>query len=280
MKTISYTVYPLSFAEFLHVNNVKTNLYDARVKIKIKEYCKMYLLYGGFPEIIKLKKELKIKKLQDYFNTIIYKDLIERYSISNPLIIKLFIKKILKQITTSFSVNKLYNDIKSMGYKIGNNLLYEYLEYIEMSFSSVFINKFDFSEIKQIKSEKKAYSIDNGILTALDFSFSDNYDNLFENMIAIELLKNNYEVYYFKKNRECDFIIKKNRKFIPIQVSYSLQNKETKQREVNGLIEACKFIDSDNGFIVTFDDEENTEEVNKIKINTIPAYKFMLETLN
>ncbi|MCX6327801.1 MAG: ATP-binding protein [Bacteroidia bacterium] len=277
-RTISYTLYPLNFSEFLHFNDTGQSFYGTKQKTKILGYCNEFMYYGGFPELIKLDENLKIKKLQDYFNSIIYKDLIERYQISNPSILKLFIKKILTQVTKPFSVNKLHNDIKSLGYKVGNNILYEYLEYIQATFTAVLINKFDYSEIKQSKSEKKAYSIDTGILTALDYSFSENYGKLLENMIALEILKAQKEVSYFKNIIECDFIVKEKNNYTPVQVCFSMKNSDTKKREINGLVKACEFFNVKTGYIVTFD-EEKTEKTEKTTIETIPAYKFMLEFL-
>ncbi len=275
-RTVSYTLYPLCFKEFLLFHNNEPNYYSSRQKADILRLCEKFMYFGGFPEIFNLEENLKIKKLQDYFNSIIYKDLIERYNISNPLILKFFIKKILEQVTKPLSVNKIHNDIKSLGYKIGNNILYEYLEHVQATFTALVINKFDFSEIKQFKSEKKAYAIDNGILTALDFSFSENKGKLFENMIALEIIKKEKEVSYFKNNVECDFIIKEKNKYLPIQVCFTLQNDDTKKREIKGLIVACKFLKVEIGIIITFDEEFETT-VDGINIKVVPAYKFMLE---
>lgn len=274
-RTISYTLYPLSFNEFLSFHNVSQKYYGAKQKSEILILFDKFLHYGGFPEIPNLDSNLKIKKLQDYFNSIIYKDLIERYNISNPIILKYFIKKILEQVTKPISINKIYNDIKSIGYKIGNNILYDYLDYIQATFTAIIINKFNFSEIKQIKSEKKAYSIDNGILTALDYSFSENKGKLLENLIALELLKQDKEITYFKNNIECDFIIKEKNKYLPIQVSYTIKNQDTKKREIKGLLAACDFLKCKTGIIVTYEEEAN-ETISDINIITIPAYKFIL----
>jgi len=277
-RTISYTLYPLSFQEFLSFHDVNNSYYGTKQKNEILLLFDKFLHYGGFPEIYNLDNNLKIKKLQDYFNSIIYKDLIERYNISNPVILKYFIKKILEQVTKPISINKIYNDIKSIGYKVGNNVLYDFLDYIQATFTAITINKFDFSEIKQIKSEKKAYSIDNGILTALDYSFSENKGKLLENLIALETLKQNKEITYFKKNVECDFIIKEKNKYLPVQVSYTIKNADTKQREINGLLAACELLKTKNGIIVTYEEEAN-EMINDINVSIIPAYKFILDKI-
>ena len=275
-RTITYTVYPLSFKEFLNFNNISTNFYGTEQKNKILLYSKKFLHFGGFPELINLQEDLKIKKLQDYFNSIIYKDLIERYEISNPTILKFFIKKIFANVTKPLSVNKVYNELKSLGYKISNNVLYEYLEYIKATFTAVLINKFSFSQIKQEKSEKKAYAIDTGFLTAIDYSFSQDYGKLFENMLAMEILKANKEIMFFKAQKECDFIVKDKKKITPLQVSYSIENEDTKQREINGLYAACKYLKCKKGKIITFEEEDNIK-YKDIEIEIIPAYKYMLK---
>ena len=67
----------------------------------------------------------------------IYRDLVERYKISGADVLKFFIKKIIASVTVPFSVNKVYNDLKSMGYKVSNKYLYEYIDYC----NSVFFNQ-------------------------------------------------------------------------------------------------------------------------------------------
>jgi len=277
-RTISFTLYPLNFEEYLRFNKTGTEYSGTSQKIAILNHFKTFMIFGGFPELIDLDENLKIKKLQDYFNTIIYKDLIERYNISNPVILKFFLKRILSQVTKPVSINRIYNDLRSLGYKISNNILYEYSDYIRMSFTSVLIDKFEYSEIKQTKSEKKAYAIDNGILSAVDYSFSENHGKLLENLTALEILKSGKELMYFKDNLECDFIIRNKKSFSPVQVSYSIQDSDTDEREINGLLKACEYLKVKKGTIVTFEEEDNLK-VKNYEIEVIPAWRFILGTL-
>ena len=277
-RTISYTLYPLSFKEYLSFIKADTEYFGTSQRINILNHFRTFMIYGGFPELIELDETLKIKKLQDYFNSIIYKDLIERYNISNPAILKFFLKRILSQVTKPVSINKIYNDFRSLGYKISNNLLYQYSDYIQTSYTSVFINKFEYSEIKQAKSEKKAYAIDNGILSAVDYSFSENLGKLLENLIALELLKSGKELMYFKNNLECDFIFRDKNSFYPVQVSYSVHDADTKEREIKGLLLACEYLKVKKGTIVTYEDNEIIK-INNINIEVVPAYRYILEVL-
>lgn len=82
------------------------------------------------------------------------------------------------------------------------------------------------------------------------------------------------EINYFKDKKECDFVLK-NKTINIIQVCYSLSNNDTAKREIQGLIEACKYFKVNKGYIITFDEKQDfTQE--GIDISIIPAYEFLL----
>lgn len=274
-RTITYTVYPLNFREYLKFSNTEPNLYPQSNKSKIINLAYKYLTEGSFPEALKFDRDTKTKLLQQYFNVMIFRDIVERYNISNIEALKFFIKKIFASITKPLSVNKIYNDLKSLGYNISNKYLYEFSNHCNAIFLTQNINKFNFSEIKQEKSDKKAYVIDNGLISAIEFSVSQNHGKLLENLVALEFLKNEKKIFYFKNNYECDFIVDDNNTFLPVQVCYELNDSDTKERELRALYEACKEIDSKTGIIITFDTEE-TLVYREINVTIVPFYKYFL----
>lgn len=274
-RTVSYTIYPYSFSEFIKTQNGPDNFSTQLQRAKLIRLSERFLFEGGFPELTRFEWPFKIKILQEYFNVMIYRDIIERYSISNPEVLKFFIKKIFSAVTGTFSVNKTYNDLKSMGYKISNKYLYDYLEFCNTVFLTQSISKFDYSEIKQAKSEKKVYVIDNGLLNAVDFSVSENKGKLLENMVAMEFIKQEKKLFYFKDLVECDFIVqdKDSSSLTPIQVTLTLKPKTTRTRELKGLINACHQLNIQHGTIITFDEEETITE-SSCKISVVPFYKY------
>lgn len=274
-RTLTFTVYPLSFSEFLQFTKTEPAVYGTAQSIAVKQKFDVFLKYGGFPELLYLPNEFKIMRLQDYYNSVIYKDLAERYRISDVQMLKFFLRKVLQGVGKPLSINKIYNDLKSMGYKTGNNVLYEYFEYIEAVFAVKVIPKFDFSEIKQLKSDKKAYAIDNGILSAIDYSFSENKGRLLENLIAMEFTKKNVPLMYFKDKIECDFVITNDSGYLPIQVCYAIDSEETYKREIKGLLAACKHLKVAKGMILTYETEREAVE-DGINIEMLPAYKYLL----
>lgn len=277
-RTVSYTIYPFSFIEFVKANHGPENFNTQANRAKLIHLSERFMAEGGFPELIRFERPFKIKVLQEYFNVMIYRDIVERYSISNPEVLKFFIKKIFSAVTGPLSVNKAYNDLKSMGYKISNKYLYEYLEHCNTVFLTQSVNKYDFSEIKQAKSDKKVYVIDNGLLTAIDFGLSENKGKLLENLVALELLKQGCRLSYFREQTECDFIAQfpSLHHPVPIQVSLSIRHEATRTREVKGLVNACKQLKVSEGYIITLDEEEIFTELS-YKIQVVPFYKYFMQ---
>jgi len=241
-RTITYTVYPLSFDEYLRFKGITYDVTVPRKKAKVINQTLQFIYQGGFPELIQFEKKEQIKVLQGYFNAMIFRDIVERYKINDVHLLKFFIKKLFANIGKPLSINKIYNDLRSMGYKISNNYLYEFEQYCYAVFLSIAVPKFDFSEIKQAKSDKKLYAIDTGLLASVEFTVSENRGKMLENAVLTELTKAGYETYYHKGKYECDFITRKENKLQAIQVSWEIDNQNIKNREIRALLEVCRIL--------------------------------------
>ena len=275
-RTLKYRVNPLTFDEFIRFKNVefdcKVDFYNSKKKAVLFKLFEEFLVYGGFPEIALMEKELKLLSLQEYFNVMIYRDIVERYSIKEPFVLKYFIKRLAENVTNALSVNKIYNELKSQGIKISKNTLYDYLEYMDTCFLIGLVKKHYGSVIKSELGEKKVYFIDNGLLNSIRAFDKSNLGSLLENLVWHELLVQGKKITFFKEKMECDFVVDGR---TIIQVCYDLTDSKTKKREINGLIECCKYFNLKKGFIITFDDEEEFVEQH-IRIYVVPAYKFLL----
>ena len=124
--------------------------------------------------------------------------------------------------------------------------------------------------------ERKVYAVDNGLLNAISFRFSDDKGKAMEQAVFLELKRRGKEIYFFKERYECDFIVKKgNTVSEAIQVSYSLADEKTKRREIRGLVEACKIFNLKSGVIITSDILEDFM-VEKIKLHLVPLSTWLL----
>jgi uncharacterized protein len=277
-RTINYEVFPLSFKEYLKFKNIAGNKFDKKVNsLKVHAFNE-YLFNGGYPEVIGYEDSIRDKTLQTYYQVMIYKDLTERYKVPDLSILNYFLSRVTNNLTKPTSVNKIFNELKSNGYKTSKNILYDYLEWIEAVYFTLKVQKFDHSLIKREKAEKKYYIVDNGLVNAVTYNFSKDYGKLLENLIAIHLKSEfNKNVYFYKDNVECDFLVfDRDKPLHAIQVCWDISDKDTLKREIKGLVAACKFVGLTEGVIVSMNDDFELTE-NDIKIKCISAINFLCD---
>lgn len=269
-RTISYEVLPLSFREYLKFKQTEEDIYSTKGKAKLISSFNEYLLKGGFPETISMGQELYEKTLTNYFEVMVYRDIIERHNIANVLPLKLFIKNLVANTAKEFSVNKIFNTFKSEGIKTSKDTLYKFIDYCEDAYILSTISNFSESMPKQ--TIKKSYSIDTGLSSMLSFTLSKDKGRLFENVILLELKRMGKQAYYYKDKSECDFIVKEKDKIAQaIQVCYDLSD-ENEGREIAGLLEAMKRFNLKKGLILTSNQEKTIGN-----IEAVPAYKWLLK---
>ncbi|MCK5176938.1 MAG: ATP-binding protein, partial [Candidatus Aenigmarchaeota archaeon] len=151
--------------------------------------------------------------------------------------------------------------------------------YLEEVYLLYFVKMFDYSVKKQILNPKKVYCIDTGLRNALCFKFRENLGQLYENMVFVELKRRGKEIYYWKdlKQKECDFVIKQGLKITEaIQVTYNIENPDTKKREINGLMAALNEFKLKSGLIIT-DDFEDEQTIDGKTIRFVPLWKWLIE---
>lgn len=268
-RFINKEILPLSFREYLSFKNIqvssKSKYSSERYKI-IKEY-EEYLHFGGFPELLQMKDKREF--LSSVYQKLFYGDLIARYKVSNVVTLKLMVKKLAESVNNETSINRIKNLIKSTGVSIGSNTLFDYLNYLESSFLIASITNFH-SKFTEKETNKKYYFLDNGILGLF---LTDQPTKLLENQIYIELRRRGDIPFFLKRKTEVDFYIAE--KGMLIQVSYSINNPETAEREVKGLRAAMKEFGITNSWIITYDETKEIEVQEGI-INVIPAWQWLL----
>ncbi|MBT4376025.1 ATP-binding protein [archaeon] len=270
-------VFPLSFSEFLKFKGFNEEINEN----KLINLFESYLVSGGLPEIVLTEKENNLEIVKSYYSSVVNRDLIETYAIRNKESMKAILNLLLD--STSYSYNKLYNSLKSLQYEIGKNTLSEYINFIEDSFFMFSIPIFSYKIKNRIQYPKKNYFIDNVFLSKISSNFSNNYGRLYENLVAINLLKGEDEFFYWKneKNEEVDFVIKKGVKIRElIQVCYDLRDEETLNREVRALLKASKDLKCKKLIILNRDREEVLKKEwfgIKRDIEFIPLWKWCLK---
>ena len=260
-RHLKYELMPFSYPEFLKLTKQKmsyTSFED-------------FVNRGGFPEYLKIDNE---QILQELFNDIIIRDITLRYNLRNPKLVKELALYLLSNIGKEFS----YQGLKKL-FNLGSvNTIISIVGYFENSYLLFTIPQFDFSYRKQVANKKKVYSIDTGLIKANSVSFSQDKGRMLENIVFTQLKRMGLEVFYFKKERECDFITRDSKKELnAYQVCFEL-NEDNRDREVNGLIEALNYLKQKVGFILTLDQHDELE-LNSKKIIVKPVYTWMKEQI-
>ena len=275
-RTRNYSIFPLAFQEYLAFKGVPYNDIDSHREAEINRALDEYLVYGGFPEIYDADDLERKEMLQEYFRTLVQRDLIERFNIKQEALLRATVKLVLNSLT--LSISKLTKTLKSIGFKCSKNTISNYLSYMEKSFF-LYQALFYSNNVKdQMQYPRKVYFIDNGFLKYL--SLNPDRSRSFENLVALELIRRGYDLFYWKnlKGQEVDFVIIENETVSRlIQVCYNMTLEDTREREIRALQKGMQHFDLDQGMILTLNQEE-TIVVGNFQIAVIPVAKWLLET--
>jgi len=274
-RTITYEIFPFSFREYLRYKEIEINLYSSKSVSYIQNAFNSYLVDGGFAETFDERPDVQKRILKDYLDLIVYKDVVERYTIRNQSLLKHLIKYMFVNMGTLVSVNKLYNEYKSQGYKIGKDTLMDYISYLQEAYTVFTTPIYRNSVREEQRNPKKLYAIDNGFKKLFSISISEDYSKLYENMAFLHLRRKSREVYYFKQTQEVDLYMKEDKEYL-VNVSYAIEDEKTLQREVKALLEGMVYFKLDSSYLVTANRDE-TIEIEGKKIVVVPMWKWLLE---
>ena len=279
-RTMAYEISPLNFNEYLRFKNISRDYHSSKGKAYIIHAFNSYINKGGFPEVLGCSETFRLKILQDYFNLILYKDLIERYKIRNHSLLKYLLKFLFSNNANPFSVNKFYRDSKSQGYVSSKDSLHNYLSYLEDAFCFSFVPIFSDSIRKQQVNYKKIYAVDHGLVTGMVSSSSYNTGRLLETMVHNQLRRHysKEEIFYYRtsQKKEIDFLVYKlGNIHTLIQVAETITKPETRKRETASLYQALKELNIKDAKIITGYEEELIKE-DSYTIQVLPFWKWAL----
>lgn len=256
-RHLDYEVLPFSYKEFLRYFKLK----------KCAESFSEYLSKGGFPEFLKSgNKEM----LSTLVTDILFRDIFMRYNIRNQEVYKMITQFLLSNTGKEVSFNNLKNT-----FEVGSaSSVREFLNYLVDAYLIFLLPRYSPSLKVQAKNPRKVYGIDQGLVNFSSVSNSPDFGLLLENTIFLAIRRKYREIWYFKGKRECDFIYRNEKnKLTAIQVSWEL-GLNNERREVEGLHEAMKTLDLDEGIIITYNQEDKIIKDDK-KIVILPAWKWM-----
>ncbi len=222
MFSLSY----IEFLEFHKLENTPKSFND-------------YLRFGGLPYLkhLRLDEEVVYDYLKNIFQSILFKDIIGRYSIRNISFIERLCAYIADNIGQIVSAKKISDYLKSQRISFSNNIVLDYLSYLQNAFLVFALKRNDLKGKRILEIGEKIYFQDLGLRNALNGYKQNDISQLLENIVLIHLLTYNYQVTIGKiGDKEIDFVCDKNNKRLYIQVTLSLADEKVREREIGNLL--------------------------------------------
>lgn len=273
--------FPLSFREYCYFRGIPTDSWLESDLARLRNAFFEYNNEGGFPEVVLTANTLqKAKILQTYFDTMLLKDLVEHYKLSNIEVLRYYLKRIMSNLTKPTSIRSIHGDIKSRGLKVSKDDLYDWAKYACDIFMFFRIPNYNRSLQKIESSQPKYYCIDNGLRDAVLLPQSGDNGKKLENTVFLQLYRQRTpvdQIFYYQGSGECDFVVQRGVEIVSlIQVTWDMSDDDTRRREINGLLEAAKVTGGNNLFIVTADTQETINLENGVTINVVPVWRWLL----
>ena len=272
----SVAVYPFSFREYLEARGLDPaspeTLYGKAMG-EAKRLFSEYAQWGGFPEAALAAGPLdRTKLLKEYLRAMFFRDLVERYNMTNIALFDALADKLFSSFSTRLSLTAFYKQYKDL-FPFSKDLLFQYFRNFEDSLLVFAVRKFSESSYARSRNPMKLYLADTGLCRRVT---SQDAGRTLENVVFLELLRRGYSIHYFAEDRECDFVVKDSQGGVfPVQVSFELTD-ENRPRETDGLLAACRRVGAAEGLILT-DGQEWDETVDGIGIHVRPAWRWLLE---
>lgn len=275
-RFLSIEILPFSFEETCDYLNIEGNIDNPQQKGAFMYQAEEYARNGGFPEIIKTRN-LTEAYLQGVYDTVILKDIIQRYKIRNVSDLYNIAEWLISNFTNQFTISSLKEEL---GFA-SKNTLANFCRYLENSYMFFYLPRFNNKLKIMKKAASKVYVVDNGFIKAKAFSVSDNIGRLLENMVFVELVRRGYAAgktlfYYRSSNdREVDFVTRKGNKVeCLIQVCYDMSSPSTQAREFKALQECGKELHCSKFEVVTWDSQQTILLADN-EVSVVPFYKWV-----
>lgn len=231
-RTYSIEVYPFSYQEFLEYHNLENNrgIFDR------------YVLEGGFSGSYLYKgMDKKYNYIKDVYKTMIVRDIVERNKIQNIPLLDSISDFLIDNISRLTSYRSLTDSLNANKVDTNDKTVGTYIKYLCEAFAFYRIRRYDIQGKKYLATQDKYYLSDHAVKYAIQGTKNMNYGSMYENIVAIELLRRGYEVYVgVLHEKEIDFVAMKRNEKIYIQVSDNIGNdfeNDTFKREVTPLLQ-------------------------------------------
>ena len=227
-RTYEIEVFPFSFSEYLQYYKISD------IQTAFERYMKEGGMSGSY---LYKEQEEKYKYLADIFDTLILRDIRQKYKIRNIVLMDKIAEFMMDNISNLTSSRRIADTLTKNTDNINHKTVGSYLDYLCNAFAFYKVRRYDIRGKKYLTSNEKYYLSDHAFRYAKLGTRNLDYGRVIENIVALELMRRGYEIYVgvlYKK--EIDFVAVKQNEKIYIQVSDDISRDETFSREVESLL--------------------------------------------
>lgn len=227
-RAIEIAMFPFSFSEFCEYFNYS----------EISSAFENYVDIGGMPGCYQYRSRTEQKNyLRGVFETVLMRDLLERHTIQNKLLLQRLGEFMLSNISNLTSFRTIANILSTQLQRVNHKTIGDYISYMVDAFLFYKTNRYDIQGKSYLATIEKYYLVDHGFRSAILGTKNMDYGRAYENIVAIELYRRGYEVYVGKLyQNEIDFVAIKNDEKVYIQVSDDISRPDTLSREISPLL--------------------------------------------
>ena len=222
-------VYPFSFAEY------RTYFGPQEIQSQLDQYIQDGGLAGSY--VYSTQAE-KVRYVQEVFHTIIERDIIQRYKLSDVYLLNKIAEYLMDNIGNTTSYRSVSGFLQSEQIKTNHVTVGNYMDFLCRTFLFNQVKRYDVRGKGYLRMIDKYYLVDSGFRYALLGTRNMDYGRIYENLVALELLRRGYDIYVGKLyQKEIDFVAMRGNEKIYIQVSDNISSKETFEREYSPLLQ-------------------------------------------
>ncbi len=222
-------VYPFSFAEY------RTYFGPQEIQSQLDQYIQDGGLAGSY---VYATQAEKVRYVQEVFHTIIERDIIQRYKLSDVYLLNKIAEYLMDNIGNTTSYRSVSSFLQSEQIKTNHVTVGNYMDFLCRTFLFNQVKRYDVRVKGYLRMIDKYYLVDSGFRYALLGTRNMDYGRIYENMVALELLRRGYDIYVGKLyQKEIDFVAMRGNEKIYIQVSDNISSKETFEREYAPLLQ-------------------------------------------
>lgn len=230
-RYVTIEMLPLSFKEFVQALGTESNL-------SLSEKYKLYVQRSSFPYTLNLGED--INEVLDYLNgvysSIVLKDVISRFKITDTKMLESVIRFVFDNIGNSLSSKRIADTMTSSGRKIDVKTVEKYITALQQSFIIYEAKRYDVKGKEYLKLMEKYYAVDIGLRFLLLGQKANDVGHILENVVYLELIRRGYKVFVGKVDDiEIDFVAQNYEGNLYIQVSATVRDKSTLERELKPL---------------------------------------------